>query len=242
MSIYPHYPPASGHDYRPATSTPSSTTAGWALGLSLLSCCFLGNIVSTFMALSALRRSKDTGHDHDQGLAVAALVINALTAGSLVIVVYFGLFLGLFSTDVPSYAKAPANADPQVVTDVDLLEPGDCLQIPAARGEDDPDRLVACTERHDAEVTHRVDLTDPRFPGVRAIDRIAEVCTGKPFQEYVGAAFSTARLDVSYYYPTAETWREGARAIVCTVTDPQGPMKGSVKGSATGDEAETDAS
>lgn len=236
MSNYPHYPHAWQNDRRPAvsmpTSTPSVASAGWALGLSVAGCCLIGNIVSTVLAFGVLRRSRDTGHDHGNGLAVAALAVNAMTAGFLVIVLYAGLVLGLFETDVPSYAKPAANADPRVVTDVGVLEPGDCLDLPFMHGKDGLDRLVPCERRHDSEVIHRIELTGDRFPGDRAIDRRARACTGKPFQEYVGIAYRESRLTGHYFYPTRESWRDGDRTIVCLVNDPTVRLKGSVKGSA----------
>lgn len=212
---------------------PSMATAGWALGLAVAGCCFVGNVISAVLAGKVLRRSRETGQDHGNGLAVAALAVNALAAGTVVLIVYGAFGLGLAFVDSAHESKPFVNADLRVYGDVaDVLERGDCLVIPSLRGDGRSfNRRVPCNQPHDAEVSHRFALAGDRFPGERVIDREAEVCWGRRFLDYVGVGFADSTLESHWFFPDRDEWADGERVIVCLVVNPDGTVDQRLKGS-----------
>lgn len=211
---------------------PSMATAGWALGLALAGCCLVGNAISTVLAGKVLKRSRETGEDHGNGFAVAALAINAVAVGTIGLIAYGAFAIGVVFVDSAHESKPSVNADLRVYGDVDVLERGDCLVVPSVRGDGRSfNRRVPCNQPHDAEVTHRFALAGDRFPGERAIDREAEVCSGRRFLDYVGVGFAGSTLESWWFFPDPDEWADGERAIVCFVVNPKGTVDQRLKGS-----------
>lgn len=110
---------------------------------------------------------------------------------------------------------------PADVTDDTTLPVGTCLfRAPSANGDEASRRTfaVGCAEPHQGEVFHRFDITaapDEPYPGdVEAARRADEGCADG-FALYVGVPHDESRLDVLYYYPSADTWVGGDRGVMC---------------------------
>jgi hypothetical protein len=216
----------------PEAPRPSFAAAGWALALAVAGCCLVGNVVSTALARVVLKRSRETGLDHGNGLAIAALAINASVGGFIGLVVFVAFGMGLAFVDSAHEAKEPVNADPHVFVDVDTLDRGDCVNVPSISGDGGSfNRRVPCNQLHDAEVTHLFTVAGDRFPGDRAIAHEGDTCAKQPFRDYVGIGFDASTLDSRYFYPNRDEWIAGERAIVCLAADPKGRVKQSLKGS-----------
>jgi hypothetical protein len=111
------------------------------------------------------------------------------------------------------------------------IKVGDCLNDADVSGEVETVPVIACTEPHDSEAYASIILDDGDFPGPDAVDAAAQDgCLGS-FEEYVGTAYENSMFEISYYYPTAATWANGDREILCTLYDPAGQSTGSAKGS-----------
>ena len=95
---------------------------------------------------------------------------------------------------------------------------GDCLDDAAAGSTAAPATIVPCTSPHDSEAYADITLTGDAYPGLDAVRARAQAgCQGEAFADFVGIASDDSTLQVSYYYPTEQTWAGGDRTVTCTV-------------------------
>jgi hypothetical protein len=133
------------------------------------------------------------------------------------------------SNNTPTDASTDSSGDS---ADVFTIKVGDCLNDGAVEGEVSTVPIVDCSEPHDSEAFASIAMTDGEFPGDDAVKTQAESGCTAQFNTFVGADYSTSVLDYSYYYPTADSWAQGDREILCLVLDPAGQTTGSLKGAA----------
>ena len=95
--------------------------------------------------------------------------------------------------------------------------------------------VVDCGQPHQSEVY--AVITDPSpdttpWPGADVlVDASATGCLAA-FEPYVGQVFEASELDILTVLPTAETWPEGDRDILCVATRLDGAdLATSVRGS-----------
>lgn len=109
---------------------------------------------------------------------------------------------------------------------------GEDYALPGVRDcVDDELRKVPCKKKHDAEIYRVAQLKGQEFPGEEKVKARTERMCVKAFKRYVGVAYANSQLSLLYYPPDQSMWDAGQRRAVCTVTDPSGPLTGSVKGS-----------
>jgi hypothetical protein len=155
------------------------------------------------------------------GVVVVLLVIGGLVARSL----------------GGGPADAERNGSGAIVDAGDLsafsFRPGDCWDDPPLDQVVDSVAAVPCTQPHDAEVYAVFDLDLPEYPGDDEVGTAAESgCIGR-FAEFTGVEYAASRLEVVYLNPTQESWdEEDDRSVVCSVSDPEGPATGSLRGAA----------
>lgn len=100
------------------------------------------------------------------------------------------------------------------------LETGQCL--------DEPDtdevvnvEIVDCSEPHDLEIYETAGLPDQDFDPVAIDGASFEICRDA-FDEFVGTPYADSELDIYYLIPSAESWSDGDREVVCAVYDLSG--------------------
>lgn len=126
-------------------------------------------------------------------------------------------------------------------TSVFDLAIGDCFQDNEDGGDDLIEELqvVPCDEAHDNEVFGIVDYpagSGEPFPAEDDLDTYTDEQCEVAFESYVGLPYAESEL---YYFPiqpTAETWADGDREIVCALygVDDDGELidlEGSMQGS-----------
>ena len=114
------------------------------------------------------------------------------------------------------------------------LEVGSCFDDPGS-GPILNVSFVDCAEPHHHEIYAEVTtgITDADFPGEEPLVTEAQTVCIERFSDFVGSDFGTSTLDISYYYPTAESWDEGDRRILCSVSLLSGAkLTGTAAGSA----------
>jgi Septum formation len=131
-------------------------------------------------------------------------------------------------------ASASGSGDPQgVETSIFDLRPGDCF----SSGETAIVSVfvVDCSEQHVYEAFAVFDHDagpDDEYPGDQAIGEYANSACQPPFEEYVGIAYEDSIWYITSIPPSEETWAEGDREIVCTLTNEQETeVTGSAEGS-----------
>ena len=79
--------------------------------------------------------------------------------------------------------------------------------------------LVDCEEPHDNEVYFLFNVTNTVFPGDDSLSETAADGCFNEFESFVGLEYSQSILDFSWFAPTAESWEEGDREVICFVYD-----------------------
>jgi hypothetical protein len=125
---------------------------------------------------------------------------------------------------------AGTGADPQPTT-VFALSVGDCVTDEAgAEGEVESVTIVDCGQPHELEVFHRHDIEGESLPDATGIDTLVREQCLPAFEQFVGLDLDSSALDVHYFSPTSDSWDAGDRELLCLVTDPSGPVTGSLEG------------
>ena len=105
---------------------------------------------------------------------------------------------------------------------------GDCLkEIPSSTRVLTVD-TVGCDQSHAGEVFAVLMMPEGDYPGQSAIEEYQNKCEPE-LSSYAPAAITDDSVQLYVLYPTAETWKQGDRAVTCIATlDP--PRTGSLKG------------
>lgn len=109
---------------------------------------------------------------------------------------------------------------------------GDCFDDPDAYADEFSSLPgVPCSEPHDNEAYAVFDLTMSSYPEYDIAEISESSCIDR-FQGYVGRDYESSSLDVVTMYPSAESWAQSDREVVCALYDMSGEkLLGSVKGS-----------
>ncbi|HWB71157.1 MAG TPA: septum formation family protein, partial [Egibacteraceae bacterium] len=215
---------------------------------------FLG-IVALVLGFLGLSRAKRPGVP-GKGMAITGLVTGGLgVLGAIAWIVVGGLILGSLSRNADDFVREleqaasefeptaddqPRQAEqPQTggtTTSVFDLAVGDCFHDrPDLQGPIGDVEVVSCDQPHDNEVfallNYPAGATDP-YPGQEAVQNWAEEnCQGSAFQAYVGMDYASSRYYTTYLSPTADTWEQGDREVVCYLYVPDEQVTGSARGS-----------
>jgi len=97
------------------------------------------------------------------------------------------------------------------------VKAGDCLKEIPDSGVVMTLRTVACDEPHAGEVFSVLTMPEGDFPGDTAVDAYTEKC-GPVLDDYTNIDSSDESVQLAALYPTAETWKQGDRAVTCIAT------------------------
>lgn len=110
------------------------------------------------------------------------------------------------------------------------LAVGDCLDG-FADGEAVSQILATpCDEEHTHEVFASLTLPDGDYPGQEDVDEQARAGCVEQFAVFVGRPWDNSTLDYGYYTPTRQSWETGDREVLCMISDPSGPITGTLEG------------
>ncbi|GAB3213409.1 septum formation family protein [Marinactinospora thermotolerans] len=110
-----------------------------------------------------------------------------------------------------------------------MLSVGDCLPA-AAEGELAAVETISCEEPHDSEIYASSTMEGDEYPGDDAVITAAEEKCLAEFEGFVGMAYEESELDISYMYPTQESWETlDDREILCMIYDPAGDTTGTLE-------------
>jgi hypothetical protein len=223
-----------GDYYGPSYQPPASKAmAGWALALSILTCWGVGTLVSIGLGIAVLVKSQRDGRNHGKGLAIAALIINALWIVATVVIVV------LMVTGTIEIDDSERDPDGEISKEQDIsltsLRVGDCLGIGVLaemRSEGLFEvNVVPCSEPHSGELFHLFDLADGDYPGDDEVIRLAETGCLDAFRAYVGVPPARSTIGVTYNHPVAIGWRiADDRGVYCFLSEADESTTGSLKG------------
>lgn len=108
------------------------------------------------------------------------------------------------------------------------VKTGDCLKEVPDSGVVMTLKTVACDEPHAGEIFAVLVMPDGDFPGEPSVDAYTEKC-GPVLDDYTNIDSADESVQLAALFPTAETWKQGDRAVTCIATlSPQ--RTGSIKG------------
>ena len=115
---------------------------------------------------------------------------------------------------------------------------GDCFDNTQSFASDEAGEVsslpgVPCSEPHDNEVFAIFDVGYESFPGDEPMAELAfDQCLAR-FENFVGLEYESSVLDITALYPSAASWAQEDREVICAVFDMNGEKRaGSAKDSA----------
>ena len=120
-------------------------------------------------------------------------------------------------------------------TSVMNVKAGQCFLAPDKIEDQIKDvERVDCAKPHaqEAYATPTYDAAGDAFPGDDKIDKFAEGACAEQFGDYVGVDYLDSSLFFTYLAPSARSWQQDDRTVLCFVTSTGEPLVGSVKGRA----------
>lgn len=186
---------------------PPAKTNWWAI-ISLISGVLGGILISVVCGIVGLNKAKQG--QGGRGLAIAGLVLSGLWILVGVAAVAFYLLMG---------------KDTVTATDVKM---GDCLKEIPSSTRVMTVNTIGCDQPHAGEVFAVLQMPGGDFPGQSAIEDYQNKCE-PALASYAPGAITDGSVQLYVLYPTAETWKQGDRAVTCIATlDP--PRTGTLKG------------
>jgi hypothetical protein len=159
-----------------------------------------------------------------RALAIAALAVAAVTLSGCSV-------LNTITNTTPRDASGtPTAANDNA--DVFSIKVGDCLNDATASGTVTTAPIVPCTQPHDSEAYKSITIpggTAAAFPGEDAVKAQADQGCADAFPAFIGIKYDDSNLSISYYFPTSDSWKNGDRAILCTVYDDGKKTTGTLK-------------
>ena len=177
-------------------AAPPKQTNWWAI-VSLITGVLGGVLISVICGIVGLNKAKQG--QGGRGMAIAGLVLSGLWVLVGVAGILFYFLIG---------------QDTVTATDVKV---GDCLkEIPSSTRVMTVD-TVGCDESHAGEVFAVLQMPDGDFPGQSAIENYQNKCEPE-LASYSPDAITDDSVQLYVLYPTAETWKQGDRAVTCIAT------------------------
>ncbi|MEV0730139.1 septum formation family protein [Polymorphospora sp. NPDC050346] len=171
------------------------------------------SIVTGIIALVQIRQRGQRGI----GLAIAGLAISGAVILSLVVAGVLGALTTVAEQSAQEERAQPFYSSGWVPGHcIETVDEGVGLEWPPAK----------CTEPHQGEVFGVFDMSAPTYPGEDAVAEHA----GRGCDEKLSGYAPSADLGDDYFmsYPSAESWAEGDRWIIC-VAYHETPRTGSIR-------------
>jgi hypothetical protein len=78
---------------------------------------------------------------------------------------------------------------------------------------------VPCAEPHDNEAFAVFDVSIESYPDADTMYELAYDSCMVHFEEFVGTDYESSALEITTMYPSAESWKQDDREVVCAVFD-----------------------
>jgi hypothetical protein len=101
------------------------------------------------------------------------------------------------------------------------LRVGDCFDLKEPEADEVGDVTARpCTEAHGYEVFYVGVLAEGVYPGEDALSQYVVDSCEPAFGSYIGTSYLDSQLDISWLYPSDDSWGEGDRSLQCAAYDP----------------------
>lgn len=229
----PPQPPYAGRGPQPGWAPPGLAPQppplnGFALASLLVGLlCFppLG-IVFGIVALVQTAGKRQAG----RVLAIVGLVVSVVMTGVLVLTV--DRAVSAVVREFEGLGELPELEVDGVLTDMDALRAGDCFNVPGGELFDERPLTykVDCSQVHHGEVTASRTAGAPDTSLMGGADRAAEDACWKAQDEYAMDTWALPEYaEMFYYAPSAESWSEGDRLLLCVIGTTEEEWSGSLR-------------
>ncbi len=123
------------------------------------------------------------------------------------------------------------------IVDIFQIKVGDCFDDESTYNTQETVEIsgvggVPCNQPHDNEIYAQMQLGHASYPGEEAVLKAAEDYCFARFESYVGKSYDSSILDITYIYPTQQSWNQvNDREISCAVFDMNlGKLVGTTRG------------
>ena len=97
---------------------------------------------------------------------------------------------------------------------------GDCFDDPSSLSDEVTSlKGVPCSEPHDNEAFAVFDLAIESYPPDDAMADLAHEACRERFEPFVGRDYDSSSLDILSLFPSANSWLENDREVICAVYD-----------------------
>ena len=118
------------------------------------------------------------------------------------------------------------------VADAFKIKVGDCMAEPSGTEIRDVS-IIPCEQGHDLEAYAAKNLVADTYPGQSEVEAQSEEYCAAEFATFVGIDYNDSSLELTYLYPTSQTWKQNDREIVCLIGGASGAaITGTLKGAA----------
>lgn len=208
-------PPGPGHG-SPYRNDKTNGLAVAAFATGLLGCLSVPGIVLGVISLVQIGRNGGRG----RGFAVAGIVLSCLW---LVTGITIGVLVANSDSSGGTEATPTAVRTKPEEVDAQKMKVGDCINDSASASnpatsepvEVQSVKIVPCTGPHDGEVMATFRLPGFTMPADARLRRLAADGCKIRTRARIGRDPAAGSLANSYYYPTAESWKQGDRDVTC---------------------------
>lgn len=206
----------------PPRETDGLSIAALVLGIVPI----LAGLLGVIFGIIGIRRTAG-GQRGGRGMAIAGLVCGSVWLVIFVAAIAVSASSSTHTQVARTSVPLPVPVGPGRVP-IDRLRIGQCVADEPG-GDTDVLPVVPCARPHEGEVYAIFSLGGSRYPGDDAVERVASKGCEQRLPAYVGSD-AVDRVDWAYndYTPTAETWTDGDRRVLCTLNRDDGrPLVGS---------------
>jgi hypothetical protein len=174
----------------------------------------MGGLLGIVFGAIGHGRTRDGLRD-GRGMAIAGLTLGIVW---MIATVMFFVFIPVFAFHELRTTSQAVLANAPGTVAVDDARLGDCVQDSSDFGGDDRLPVVPCDVSHYGEVYAVFSLRGTTYPGDIPVENMAGDGCDSRLDPYLGR-LANARIGWDYddYTPTAETWRDGDRHVVCVL-------------------------
>ncbi len=190
--------------------------------LGILGFILPNQLLSPIFGIIGLNQIRKRG-ERGKGMAITGIVL-----GVVWIAAYVAIVIAAILDDVERDPSGEITAAGTVA--IDNLAVGDCVESVDNEGSHMSVDVVPCDEPHDNEVFARFDVPGDAWPGEEAVEADAEAGCWDALLEYAPTAYDDPDVTLFHFYPTALSWADGDREIICLTEYLDGPRVGSIEG------------
>jgi len=118
------------------------------------------------------------------------------------------------------------------VVDAFQIKVGDCFDDTAELADEVSSVPgIPCSDPHDNEAYAVFNVSLDSYPGMDSMGELANTSCIDRFEGFVGKDYQSSSLDVFALYPSAGSWQESDREVICAVYDMEAAkLTGSMEG------------